>query len=166
MASRRFFSLRSPMPGSVDQLWAFHADPRALGWLVPPPMFVQVREDRRTSLTDGDIDFVLWLGPFPVPWKAAHEPGPTSTSFVDRMVSGPMAYWRHEHLFTSDGGQVYLTDRIELEHKPGLPGMISRLLFDGPALGLFFRFRHWRTRRGLQKAAGKPVPNGSEKYSG
>lgn len=145
-SDRRTFTLRSPMPGRLEDLWDFHADPRALRRLTPPPVFVQIREDRRDSLTEGAIDFVLWMGPLPVRWRAVHEPGPTPTSFVDRMIAGPMAYWRHEHLFSKDGTQVYLTDRIELEHRPGLYGWLTRLFFDGPALRGFFQYRHWRTR--------------------
>ena len=71
----------------------------ALTMLEPPPLFVQIVRDDRVSLTSGEIEFELWFGPVPVHWLARHEPGSTSTSFVDRMLDGPMALWVHRHSF-------------------------------------------------------------------
>lgn len=137
------------MPGTVHDLMAFHADPRALARLTMPPTFIQVVRDERTSLVDGEIEFYLWVGPIPVRWIARHEPGPTPTSFVDRMLTGPMARWEHQHLFVDVDGGTELVDRITLDHRPGWRGLVTRLLFDGLPLRLLFMYRHWRTRRAL-----------------
>lgn len=148
---RKTFVKRSIMPGTLQQLWDFHAHPKAFSRLTPPPIFIQMHENRLKSLTDGMVDFTMWLGPIPIHWRAQHEPGPTPTSFIDRQLIGPLAYWEHQHLMEAVPGGVQLTDHITLEHKPGLAGLLSRLMFDGLPLRLFFTYRHLRTRLALRK---------------
>jgi len=115
-----------------------------------PPTFIQILRDHRTSLTDGEIEFNLWIGPLPVRWLACHEPGPIDTSFADRMIRGPMAAWYHEHIFEPAPRGTLLIDQITFEHPPGLKGIFTRLMFDGLPLRVLFMYRHWRTRRALQ----------------
>ena len=146
----RTFEHRSLMPTTISALTAFHADPGALRRLTMPPTIIRVVRDSRTSLTAGQIEFVLWLGPLPVRWLAQHAPGPTPTSFADRMVRGPMAYWEHRHIFEETGEGVALIDRITLAHKSGLRGLLTRLVFDGLPLRVLFIYRHWRTRRAVK----------------
>jgi ligand-binding SRPBCC domain-containing protein len=150
MAVSKTFEHRSLIPASVEQVMAFHQNPRVLSKLTLPPTFIQILRDNRTSLTSGEIEFNLWLGPFPIRWVAAHAPGPISTSFTDRMVRGPLASWEHQHIFEPVGAGVRLVDRITLAHKPGLAGLFTRLMFDGLPLRFLFLYRHWRTRRALR----------------
>lgn len=145
------FETRSVMSTDLDAMTAFHESPSALRKLVPPPMVMQIRRDDRTSLTEGDLEFTLWLGPIPIKWHAQHEPGPTPNSFADRMVDGPMAYWRHEHIFEEHADGVALIDRITLAHKPGIAGVVTRFMFDGIPLRLFFFYRHMRTRMAVKR---------------
>jgi ligand-binding SRPBCC domain-containing protein len=140
------FEKRSVINTTMERMMDFHEDPKALSKLTPPPIFMQVRRDDRTSLTDGEIEFTMWFGPLPIRWLAVHEPGPTETSFADRMADGPMAFWRHEHIFEHAEGGVALTDRVTIAHKPGLPGLLTRLAFDGVPLRILFFYRHLRTR--------------------
>jgi ligand-binding SRPBCC domain-containing protein len=114
--------------------------------LTPPPIFVQVHRDTRTSLNSGELEFTLWFALIPFRWLARHEPGPTPTSFADVMVRGPLAYWRHEHIFSEEVGGVRLTDRVTLAHHSGPRGWLTRLMFDGLPLRLLFFYRHLKTR--------------------
>ncbi len=144
------FTCRSVMPGTPEQMFAFHASPNAFSKLTPPPVFIQVRHNGLTSLTSGEVDFVMWFGPLPAHWIARHEPGPTPTSFTDRQIQGPLASWRHEHLFEAVPGGVQLTDRVTYAHKPGgFWGLFTRLFFNPLSLRALFAYRHWRTRRAL-----------------
>ena len=149
MNTRRF-EMTSTLPATVDAVMRFHQDPGALARLTPPPIIMQLHRDERRSLTAGELEFTLWFGPIPIRWLARHEPGPTPHSFADSQVKGPLAYWRHEHIFAEVEGGVQLTDRIELAHRRGLPGILTRLAFDGLPLRLLFAYRHWRTRRALR----------------
>lgn len=136
----------SVIKSSVEKIMAFHEQSDAFSKLTPPPIWVQVHRDERTSIRNGEIEFTLWVLIIPFRWIALHEAGPTSNSFVDRMIKGPMAYWRHEHIFTQVENGVELTDRISLAHKSGLIGIFTRLLFDGIPLRFLFFYRHLRTK--------------------
>jgi ligand-binding SRPBCC domain-containing protein len=148
----KMFEKRSVFPATMDQMWAFHDAVGAIHRLTPPPIFVQVLRNERKTLTEGVVDFRLWFGLIPIHWIARHEPGPTPTSFIDRMIEGPMESWEHQHVFREVSGGVELTDRITFAHKPGLQGWITRLMFDGLALQVLFVYRHWWTRRGVGSA--------------
>ncbi len=150
MTLSKTFEHQSVIPVSVEQVMAFHQGPRALSKLTLPPTFIQILRDDRTSLTAGEIEFNLWLGPFPIRWIAEHATGPILTSFADRMVRGPLASWEHQHIFESLGDKTRLVDRITFAHKPGLAGIFTRLMFDGLPLRILFMYRHWRTRRALR----------------
>lgn len=150
-SGRHTFEKRSHINTTLEALQGFHEQPEALGKLTPPPIFMQVHRDDRTSITAGDLEFTLWFGPIPLRWHVQHEAGPTPHSFADRMLSGPMAYWRHEHIFEDAAGGVVLMDRVTLAHKPGLRGLLTRLAFDGIPLRILFFYRHLRTRVALQK---------------
>jgi ligand-binding SRPBCC domain-containing protein len=144
------YQKRSVFRTTLEQLEAFHRNPSALKKLTPPPIFIQVHADHRTSLTSGDLDFTLWFGPLPVRWLARHESlaGP---GFAEWQVKGPMAFWRHEHGFEEVSGGVALIDRVTLAHKPGIKGLLTRLIFDGIPLRILFMYRHWRTRQAVEK---------------
>lgn len=142
------FIKKSVINTTLDKMMQFHEAPDAFAKLTPPPIFVQVHRDDRTSIREGEIEFTLWFGPIPFRWVACHEEGPTEWSFADRMTKGPMAYWRHEHIFTEVEGGVELTDHITLAHQSGLQGIFTRLLFDGFPLRILFFYRHLRTRLG------------------
>jgi ligand-binding SRPBCC domain-containing protein len=141
------FEKRSVIPTTMEQMIAFHNDPRTLRWLTPPPIIMQKRYDTRKSLTEGELEFVLWFGPLPVKWTARHEPGPTDTSFRDRMIRGPMQFWLHQHSFREVPGGVELTDHLEYEHRAGLWGIFTRMLFGGLLLKFLFLYRHVRTKQ-------------------
>jgi len=145
-ASTHTFIKKSVMKTTLDKMMQFHEHPNAFSKLTPPPIFVKVHRDDRTSITQGEIEFTLWVGFIPVKWLACHEAGPTDSSFVDYMINGPMAYWRHEHIFTEVDDGIELTDRITLAHKSGLQGILTRLMFDGIPLKFLFFYRHLRTR--------------------
>lgn len=145
-ANTHIYEKRSVMNTTMDKMMAFHQSPKALSQLTPPPIFVRLRRDDRTSITDGDLEFTLWFGPIPLHWHVQHESGPTETSFADRMLSGPMGYWRHEHIFREVEDGVELTDRVTLAHKTGIQGILTRLMFDGLPLRILFFYRHLRTQ--------------------
>ena len=140
----------SIMKTSIDKMIDFHTDPKALSQLTPPPIFAQLREDNRTSMTSGDLKFTLWMGFIPIQWHAQHQSGPTKNSFADLMLSGPMAYWRHEHIFEEVADGVKLTDRVTLAHKSGIQGILTRLMFDGIPLRILFFYRHFRTKLAVE----------------
>ncbi len=141
------FEQRSVIPTTLEQVYAFHNDRRAIRWLTPPFVLIRFHRDSRSSLTDGELEMTLWFLALPVRWTARHEPGPTGTSFQDRMLVGPLGMWVHQHLFREVPGGVELVDHLTYEHRGGLWGIFTRLVFDGLPLRILFLYRHWQTRR-------------------
>jgi ligand-binding SRPBCC domain-containing protein len=147
------FIHRSVIPTTMQQIIAFHEDRRALAKLTPPPIFVQMHRDERTSLTNGEVEITLWFALLPVRWIARHEPGPTETSFADRQIKGPLEAWRHEHVFTQLEGGIELMDRVTYQHqRGGRRGLFTRLAFNGLILHILFMYRHLRTRLGVRSS--------------
>lgn len=146
----RTFEHSTLMDTTAEKLVAFHAAPDAFSKLAMPGTFAQIHRRDLPTLTDGEVEFTLWLGPVPVRWHARHEPSVNAHSFADRQVHGPMAYWRHEHIIAAEGDGARLTDSITLAHKDGFAGLLTRLLFDGLPLKTLFIYRHWRTRRAVE----------------
>jgi len=140
------FEHRSTFPGTAAQVMAFYSLPNAPALLTPPPLFFQIRADRRTSIRDGELEFTLWFGPIPFRWLSRHEPGMTETAFVDRMITGPLRTWVHEHGARDVPGGVEVIDRIQIAHGDGLTGLFTRLFFDGLPLRFLFIYRAMRTR--------------------
>lgn len=148
-ANAHVFEKRSVMNTTLEKMWDFHNAPNAFSTLTPPPIFIQVKRNELTSLTEGEVEFNMWFGPIPIRWIVRHEAGPHEHSFVDRQLKGPMAYWHHQHLFEEVENGVELIDRITIAHKSGLQGIITRLLFDGMPLHFLFFYRHLRTRMSI-----------------
>ncbi len=153
--TRRFFSAKTTIPTTLEKMAAFHAERRALQRLTPPPVFVQVKRDTRTSPQSGELEFVLWFGFIPTRWHVRHEAGPIETSFADRMLSGPMQFWYHQHIFREVEGGVELTDQIEYEYPDkGFGALFSRVTLAPIMLHILFAYRHWRTRAGTREKDG------------
>ncbi len=147
----KVFEKQSVMSGTAEQMMRFHALPNAFQLLTPPPIFIQVLRNDLTSITNGELEFRLWVTFIPFHWLARHEPGPIPLSFIDRMLDGPMAFWEHQHIFRDVPSGVQLTDHLTIEHKSGLMGVFTRLFFDGFPLRFLFFYRHWVTRRMMKR---------------
>jgi ligand-binding SRPBCC domain-containing protein len=148
---KKKFQYSSLIPTTLETIMRFHETPDALIMLTPPPLIVKILSDQRVSNTEGTVDFILWFGPIPVRWLARHEAGPIPTSFIDRMIVGPMAYWEHQHIFRQVAGGVELVDQLTFAHKSGWRGWLTPLLFDGLSLRFLFWYRHWRTKHECRK---------------
>lgn len=145
---------RTVIDAPVDAIMAFHYHPKAFKKLTPPPVFIQVHRNDLKSLAEGEVEFTMWFGVFPVRWIARHEPGPTETSFIDRQIKGPLEVWQHEHIFEpvpNEPDKTTLIDRITVIHPSGWRGWLTRLFFDGLPLWMLFLYRHQRTKWSTQK---------------
>ena len=120
---------------------AFHHDTRALKKLTPPPVIVQIHQ--MEPLGEGSISsFSLWFGPLRLRWRAVHSSVNPAAGFVDTQAAGPMALWRHTHAWRDlPGGGCEMREEIVYEHRPGPPGMLTRLLFARPMLRLMLAYR-------------------------
>ena len=148
------FTLRSPMPASADDLYAWHARPLALPRLTPP------WEDARIVAKDGRFGSDGYrvtlkagvLGPVKGTWVAEHFGFVPGREFRDRQLLGPFAAWEHTHRMIPDGpDSSFLEDHVEYR----LPlGGLGRLVGGGLVrrrLAAMFAYRHAVTAGDLRR---------------
>jgi ligand-binding SRPBCC domain-containing protein len=143
------FSSRFVVDAPVEAVARFHADPRALMRLTPPPTLMRVH--RMDPLGEGSVsEFTMWVGPVPIRWRAVHSAVRHLEGFTDTQELGPMARWVHRHAFRPlSDGRTEVTDRIWYTHPSGWRGGLTRLLFSTAPLRALFLYRAWVTRRAL-----------------
>ncbi len=143
------FIVQAPLSRVVE----FHRDARALKKLTPPPMIARMHLVE--PLAEGSrARFTLWLGPIPIHWLAVHSRVDMLHGFTDTQVSGPMQFWQHTHQFSAlDEKTTRVSEHIEYEHKAGLPGLFTRILFSRAGLRFLFAYRAFITRKMCAKAA-------------
>jgi len=140
------FTVAAPLAAVRD----FHRDTTALKVLTPPPTIVQLHSIE--PMAEGSVSiFTLWVGPLPLRWTAVHR-NVTDRGFTDIQAEGPARKWEHTHSFVPLSDTVTeIREHIEYEHKPGLEGLLTRLLFSWPNLMFMFSYRKWATRRALRR---------------
>jgi len=148
------FTLRSPMPASADELYAWHARPLAFQRLQPPWERVEVKAVTGRFGTDGHrVEMrTAILGPFKGTWLADVYDFQPGRQFQDRQLKGPFAYWNHTHRFIANGPDAsFLEDHIEYR----VPlGALGRLFGGGVVerrLATMFAYRHALTASDLAR---------------
>jgi uncharacterized protein (TIGR01777 family) len=148
------FTLRSPMPVSADELYAWHARAGAFARLQPPWEPVEI------TAAAGGFDREKYtltmrarvLGPVKATWVAEAFGFKPGEQFEDRQLNGPFAAWHHTHRFVPDGpNRSFLEDHIEYR----LPlGPLGRAFGGGMVrrrLEAMFRYRHDLTASDLRR---------------
>lgn len=143
------FVSRFVVPASLEAVARFHADPRALTRLTPPPTLMRVH--RMDPLGEGSVsEFTMWVGPIPIRWRAVHSGFTALKGFTDTQELGPMARWIHRHSYRAlDDGRTEVLDQIWYEHPSGWRGILTRALFSKLPLKALFAYRAIATRRAL-----------------
>jgi ligand-binding SRPBCC domain-containing protein len=124
---------------------AFHYDAN-VKTLTPLPIIAQLHYHE--PVADGSrSNFTLWFGPWPLHWKVVHS-NVDQNGFTDTQIRGPLKRWRHNHRFIAQSdGTTRVSEHIEYDYRAGLAGLLSRLIFSGPALTMLFTMRKMITRR-------------------
>ena len=150
------FDYSFTVPAPLEAVRDFHHDTSALKRLTPPPTIVQLHSIE--PLGEGSVSkFTLWVGPLPLHWTAVHR-NVSPSGFTDIQAEGPAAKWEHTHTFTAVSPTVTrINEHIEYEHKRGLWGIVTRLLFSKPNLSFMFTFRKLATRWHLRNSS-RPQP--------
>ncbi|AWM41647.1 hypothetical protein GobsT_72770 [Gemmata obscuriglobus] len=121
------FTLRSPMPVSADELYAWHARPLAFRRRAPPWEDTRVVKQEGAFGADG---FRVTLrtnvvGPVSGTWLAESYDFRPGLGFRDRQIEGPFAAFNHNHDFIPNGpDRSFLEDRIEYRVPLGWPGRV------------------------------------------
>ena len=133
---------------SPEAVYAFHLRPDALQMLIPP--FEKTRVVRPPTSLEPGTEVELRTRVLPGVWMTiiarhtALEPG---RYFVDEMVRGPFAHWRHRHKFLARNGGTLLRDEVEFALPLGLLGRAVAPFVIVPRLRRMFKWRHEVTAR-------------------
>ena len=160
------FDFSFEVDATLEAVAALHHDTKVLHALTPPVIILRVH--RSGPMAEGmEAEFTMWMGPLPMRWHVIHE-DVGLRGFTDRALSGPCKSWRHRHSFVPLTGErssgapgeavlegartprVRIDEHIELEHHPGVRGLLTRALFARPNLWILFAYRRWQTRRLLR----------------
>lgn len=136
--------IASDVPASLEEVWAWHTRPGALGRLLPPWEPVELVH-RENGIEEGARTTVrVGIGPFTTEWVSEHLAPDPPHSFADFQVTGPFARWHHRHLFAArDDGSCEVEDRLEYE-LPVEPfgGLVAgRMVRDRIERGMTYRHR-------------------------
>ena len=145
MIYRHRFQVNSPL----ERVAEFHSRSTSMAAITPPPVIIRVQHAPPVLMDGDEMDFTMWLGPFPIHWLARIEAA-SFDGFTDRQLSGPFAEWVHRHTFVAvDEHTTDVVDEISLRLRSHplwwLVGMGMRL-----GLPILFAYRAWKTRRKLQ----------------
>lgn len=146
--------LRSEMPVSAAELFAWHERPGAFERLTPAFMPATVRA-RTGGITDGSrVTLTVPVGPLRSTWEIEHLGYVAGREFSDVQRSGPFAHWQHRHLMEAqpDGTSV-LDDRIEFALPAPPFGDLVAGHFTRERLERLLRWRHALTRLDLERHA-------------
>ncbi|WP_420627877.1 SRPBCC family protein [Candidatus Leptofilum sp.] len=150
------FDYKFTVDAPVTAVSNFHHDARILKKLSPPPIFVQIHHFE--PLDEGsEAQFTLWLGPLPLRWLAVHS-NVSPNGFTDMQIKGPLAHWQHTHRFTAVSlNKTEVHEHIQYSHKPGLVGLLTRILFNKPGLWGLFTIRKLLTRWHVRQLLSAPA---------
>ena len=102
------------VPASLDRTFAFFSDASNLQRLTPPwldfrimtPLPIEMREGTR-------IEYRIRLYGVPIPWASQIDVWEHGVRFVDRQLTGPYRWWRHEHRFDPVATGTRVIDEVE-----------------------------------------------------
>lgn len=102
------------VPASLDRTFAFFSDARNLESLTPPWLHFRIETALPIAMARGTvIDYRIELYGIGIPWRTQIDEWEPGARFVDRQVSGPYVWWRHEHRFESVAGGTRVIDHVE-----------------------------------------------------
>lgn len=148
------FTLRSPMPVSADELYAWHSRPLAFQRLQPPWERIDMKASNGSFGTDGyrvELRTPV-LGPLKATWTAEAYDFQPGKQFQDRQLKGPFAFWNHTHRFIPDGPNAsFLEDHIEYRVPFGAIGSVFGGGMVHDRLAATFAYRHALTASDLRR---------------
>lgn len=132
-----------------EALFDFHTDSANIQKITPPNTKVELlNEDTRTY--EGKVmrlKTTRWL--FATYWDVVIQKLERPKILVDVALRSPLAYWRHEHIFTQKDEGCELCDSIEYELPFGIFGALVAPLFASD-LAKMFTYRHAKTKEILE----------------
>jgi ligand-binding SRPBCC domain-containing protein len=107
------FRAEALLPAPLDRTFAFFADAANLQRLTPPWVNFRILTPMPVVMCEGlEIDYRIAIHGVPIPWRTRIDIWEPGARFVDRQISGPYRWWRHEHRFEAAGSATRVVDDI------------------------------------------------------
>ena len=98
----------------LGETFAFFADASNLERLTPPWLRFSIRSAVPVAMRAGlEIEYRIYLYGVPIRWVSAIDVWKPGVRFVDRQITGPYLWWRHEHRFEPAGDKTCIIDSVE-----------------------------------------------------
>jgi ligand-binding SRPBCC domain-containing protein len=105
-------SVRAPL----EATFAFFADASNLERLTPGWLQFSIVTPLPIVMRAGlEIDYRIRLHGVPLAWTSRIDVWQPNHRFVDRQITGPYLWWRHEHRFETAGGATRVIDEVEYQ---------------------------------------------------
>ena len=102
------------VPVGLDEAFAFFSNAANLERLTPPWVNFRIRTPLPIQMCEGAlIDYRISLYGVPLPWRTRIDVWEPGVRFVDRQLSGPYRWWRHEHLFEVHPHGTRVIDQVD-----------------------------------------------------
>lgn len=141
------FEKSTILEASVEDVFAFHENPRNLMQIAPATLRV-ISIECEVRAVEGE-KFAIHARQFGIPirWVGVWEKVEQPNLLVDGAEKSPFAFWRHSHIFEAEGSGCRMTDRVECRLPGGRLGAVAGALGLPLVFGPMFRARHEATRR-------------------
>lgn len=153
---QRWFEVKAPL----NEVAAFHDDPRSLTAITPPPIRVKIDRFDAPARTGSRVIFRLMLGPIGMMWDGEIADYQPQKYFRDVMHRGPFGAWSHTHSFIAGAGSTIVHDRVEYQPPFGFVGKLLDPLLVKPSLRYLFFYRARKTKQRLEKRVAPVVARG------
>lgn len=150
------FTLRSAMPASAGELYAWHASPAAFPRLNPPWETAElVHQDGRFGAAPYRVTVrTPVVGPFRGRFVSEAYDFRPGEGFQDKQITGPFAEWNHTHRTIADGPDAsFLEDHVEYRLPLGMAGAVFGAGIVRDRLEAMFAYRHALTASDLRRHA-------------
>jgi ligand-binding SRPBCC domain-containing protein len=102
------------VPAPLDTTFAFFADASNLQRLTPSWLQFSIRTPVPIVMRAGlEIEYRIRLYGMPILWRSRIDVWEPGFRFVDRQITGPYLWWRHEHRFEPAGDATRVIDHVE-----------------------------------------------------
>ena len=129
------------VPATLDEAFAFFADPYNLEEITPPWLRFRIVEAPAQIERGVHIRYRLKLFGIPIGWlteiTAWEQPG----HFIDKQIRGPFQPWEHLHTLTATDGGTEIADEVRYRLFLGPVGELVRRLVIRRWLDRIFDYR-------------------------
>lgn len=144
--------LRSEMPASAAEVFAWHERPGALQRLIPPWMPARVLSSQGGIRDGAKVTLLVPLGPMSMRWDVEHVGYKQGVEFRDVQRSGPFDSWEHVHRVEPiDANRCVLEDRITFRLPLAPLGPLVAGVFTRDRIERMLKWRHALTHADIAR---------------